>query len=236
MKFIDPTAVLSFAALSLVVLSASSFAQANRNSDYVPFTPPPPRATGNVNSVPSAVNTPNDPYPAALAQQQAQAVQQRYGTVESVSAINAERDATSGNGIAAGAILGGVFGRGVSTTGSTAGRNTATILGAIAGGLIGNQVEKNVRGQPRVTAYRINVLFDDGSLRTIEQPSAVAAGSRVLMDGGLLRVVQAPDTFQAPQARDPYQAPQARASRRTQPAPWTPAAPATPGRALGMEA
>jgi outer membrane lipoprotein SlyB len=171
-------------------LAPSAFAQNNR--DATPFTPPPPRATA-----PASTAT---PYPVELAEQPAQvaqaSAQQRYGTVESITALRAERDPTEGNGIAAGAILGGVFGRGVSSTGSTAGRNAATIVGAIAGGLIGNQVEKNVRGQPKVAAYRMNIRFDDGALRSVEQTSAIAVGSRVLMDRGVLRVVQAAETYQ----------------------------------------
>jgi hypothetical protein len=60
-----------------------------------------------------------------------------------------------------------------------------TIVGAAGGALAGNAVEKNV--QKRVS-YRITVRMDDGSFRTVSQPTApaVAVGDRVRIANGAL--------------------------------------------------
>jgi len=64
--------------------------------------------------------------------------------------------------------------------------NTApTVLGAAGGALAGNGVEKNVQ---RRASYRVTVRMDDGSFRTVAQPTAptVAAGDRVRIVNGAL--------------------------------------------------
>jgi hypothetical protein len=38
-------------------------------------------------------------------------------------------------------------------------------------------------------AYQMRIRMDDGTLRTVEQRGAVAAGSRVLLEGGAVRVM-----------------------------------------------
>ena len=38
-------------------------------------------------------------------------------------------------------------------------------------------------------AFQIRIRMDDGTLRTVEQRGAVAAGSRVLLEGGAVRVM-----------------------------------------------
>jgi hypothetical protein len=60
-----------------------------------------------------------------------------------------------------------------------------TILGAAGGVLAGNGVERNV--QKRVS-YRVTVRMDDGSFRTVSQPTAptVAVGDRVRIANGAL--------------------------------------------------
>jgi hypothetical protein len=40
-------------------------------------------------------------------------------------------------------------------------------------------------------AFQMRIRMDDGTLRTVEQRGAVAAGSRVLLEGGSLRVMPA---------------------------------------------
>jgi hypothetical protein len=65
------------------------------------------------------------------------------------------------------------------------GDTAPTIVGAAGGALAGNGVEKNV--QKRVS-YRITVRMDDGSFRTVSQPTApaVAVGDRVRIANGAL--------------------------------------------------
>lgn len=102
------------------------------------------------------------------------------GTVESVTAF--QREATpSGAGAVAGAVLGGLVGNQV---GGGDGKTVATILGLIGGGGAGNAVEKRMKHEP---AYRVTVRMEDGSVRTVEQSSAVAVGSRVTVEGNSIR-------------------------------------------------
>ena len=87
-----------------------------------------------------------------------------------------------GKGVVAGAVVGGLAGHGM---GGGSGRTAMTVLGAIGGGLAGNEVEKRARAE---TVYDVRVRMDDGSVRTIQQKTAPATGSRVTVEGNTLRV------------------------------------------------
>lgn len=189
---------MKFRKISVAVLcvfmtaGAANHALANGNNDYVPFNPPPPRSQQNQYPTNQAVQpVQSTPYYAPA--QVAQTIQGRMGTVEGASAVVDQQSNTTGSGAVVGAILGGLFGRGISS-GTTAGRNASTVVGAVAGGLIGNQVERNTRGDQRVTGYRLNVRFDDGTLRTIDHPVAFASGTRVVLERGSLRLAYSSDT------------------------------------------
>jgi outer membrane lipoprotein SlyB len=104
------------------------------------------------------------------------------GVVESVQAVQRKGEG-SGVGAVAGGVLGGALGNQVGRGG---GRTAMTVLGAIGGGLAGNEVEKRVKA---VTVYRVRVRTDGGELRTIEQSSAPAVGQRVRVDGHQLHVL-----------------------------------------------
>ena len=67
-----------------------------------------------------------------------------------------EQKDPSGLGIIAGGLIGGGLG---SLVGGGTGRTVATVVGALGGGYVGNQVEK---GQTQVS-YQIGVKYDDGS-------------------------------------------------------------------------
>jgi outer membrane lipoprotein SlyB len=82
----------------------------------------------------------------------------------------------------AGGVLGGVLGNQV---GGGNGRTAMTVLGAAGGAYAGNKVEQNIK---KVTVYQMRVRMNDGSTRTIEQPSAVAVGSRVVVEGNSMRL------------------------------------------------
>ena len=105
---------------------------------------------------------------------------ERQGKVNGVAVGNT----TIGIGTVAGGVLGGVLGNQV---GGGNGKTAMTVLGAAGGAYAGNTVEKNMK---KVTLYQMRVRMSDGSVRTIEQASPVAAGSSVLVEGKSLRLAR----------------------------------------------
>ena len=87
-------------------------------------------------------------------------------------------------GMAIGGVVGGVLGNQV---GHGNGRAAATVLGAAGGAYAGNAIEKS---RVRYTAYVMNIRMHDGSMRSVEQRSALAKGSRVLVEGNTARLAQ----------------------------------------------
>src|SRR5467141_3964522 len=63
----------------------------------------------------------------------------------------------SGAGAVGGAVVGGVIGHQV---GGGRGKDVATVLGALGGGLAGNQIEKNAK---KTKEYQIFVRYEDGT-------------------------------------------------------------------------
>lgn len=102
------------------------------------------------------------------------------GVVESVDAVQKKGEGT-GLGAVAGGVLGGVVGH---QMGGGKGRDAMTVLGAVGGGLAGNEVEKRQRA---TTSYRVKVRMEDGTTRTLEQAQSIAVGTRVSVDGQRLR-------------------------------------------------
>jgi outer membrane lipoprotein SlyB len=105
---------------------------------------------------------------------------QRQGKVNGVAVGNT----TIGIGTVAGGVLGGVLGNQV---GGGNGKTAMTVLGAAGGAYAGNTVEKNMK---KVTFYQMRVRMNNGSIRTIEQASPVAAGSSVVVEGNSLRLAR----------------------------------------------
>ncbi|HSV50570.1 MAG TPA: glycine zipper 2TM domain-containing protein [Burkholderiaceae bacterium] len=136
---------------------------------------------------------PPKPATRPLAQSGAQPVACSHcGTVESVTTIRREGSVNGvgntgiGVGAIGGAVVGGLLGHQV---GGGNGKKAATVLGAVGGGYAGHAIEKNANSY---TAYQMRVRMNDGSVRTIEQRSAVATGSQVTVEGNTLRVLPAP--------------------------------------------
>jgi outer membrane lipoprotein SlyB len=102
------------------------------------------------------------------------------GTVESVHAIE-EKGQGSGLGVVAGGVLGGIVGN---QFGGGHGKTAMTVIGAGAGALAGNEVEKRARA---TTTYDVRVRMEDGSVRSFRQSQALAVGTRVTVDGNTLR-------------------------------------------------
>jgi outer membrane lipoprotein SlyB len=104
------------------------------------------------------------------------------GVVESVQAVQRK-----GQGTGIGAVAGGVLGAAVANqVGHGNGRAAMTVLGAVGGGLAGNEVEKRARSE---TVFEVRIRFDDGSVRTLEETSAPKVGARVEVQGNKLKTV-----------------------------------------------
>jgi outer membrane lipoprotein SlyB len=103
------------------------------------------------------------------------------GRVESIRAIK-HTPKTSGVGIAAGAVLGGLLGNQI---GSGNGRLLGTVAGAAGGGYAGNEVEKRTH---TTTTYDVIVRMENGKVRTFPQSSSTRwqVGDHVrVVDGAL---------------------------------------------------
>lgn len=131
--------------------------------------------------------------PAQVTQAPRAAICASCGTVESVVAVQrqgqvngvAVGSTTLGLGTVAGGVVGGLLGNQV---GRGNGKTAMTVLGVAGGAVAGNAIEKNMK---KVTVYQMRVRMHDGSLRTIEQASAVPSGSRVIVTGNTLRLAPA---------------------------------------------
>jgi outer membrane lipoprotein SlyB len=104
------------------------------------------------------------------------------GVIESVTPVQ-QKGEGSGVGAVAGGVVGGALGN---QMGHGNGRAAMTILGAIGGGLAGNEIEKRARSE---TVYQVAVRMDDGSLRTITQRTAATAGQRVTVQGQTIKAL-----------------------------------------------
>jgi outer membrane lipoprotein SlyB len=98
------------------------------------------------------------------------------GVVESSQAVQQKGQGT-GLGAVAGGVLGGVVGH---QLGGGSGKQALTVLGAVGGGLAGNEIEKRQRA---TTAYQLKIRMADGSVRTVTQGKALPVGQRVHVDG-----------------------------------------------------
>lgn len=102
------------------------------------------------------------------------------GQVIRINSIG-QRSSSLGGGTVLGAIVGGALGNQV---GKGDGRKAATIAGALAGGAIGHQAEKDNRRSR--SYYRIVVRMDRGRTVSFEQPDdyRLRRGDRVYIDNG----------------------------------------------------
>jgi outer membrane lipoprotein SlyB len=97
------------------------------------------------------------------------------GVIEGVHAVRRQGRGT-GLGAVVGGVLGGVVGH---QMGGGSGKTALTLLGAVGGGVAGNEIEKRQRAE---TAYEMVVRMDDGSERRFTQASPVVPGTRVTVD------------------------------------------------------
>ncbi|QCP52437.1 glycine zipper 2TM domain-containing protein [Trinickia violacea] len=109
------------------------------------------------------------------------AVDPNAGEVVAVNAVQ-EPEPTTGLGAVGGAVAGGLLGNQV---GGGRGRVLATIAGAVGGGFAGNGIEHAVR---KSTTYQVQVRMQDGSYRnfTYSTQPQVQVGERVRVSGDSL--------------------------------------------------
>jgi outer membrane lipoprotein SlyB len=98
------------------------------------------------------------------------------GVVESSLAVQQKGQGT-GLGAVAGGVLGGVVGH---QLGGGSGKQALTVLGAVGGGLAGNEIEKRQRAS---TVYQLKIRMADGSVRALTQGKALPVGQHVHVDG-----------------------------------------------------
>jgi len=140
------------------------------------------------NNYPQAPVTQSGPYGAPV-QQQAGYVE--YGRVTNVALVSQGATANSPNNTAGtllGAVVGGALGNQV---GHGGGRAAATILGAVGGAAVGNRITQNNASRSYNTAgpvYRVWVQTDSGMQRTYDVSSTgdLRPGDRVRIENGVI--------------------------------------------------
>lgn len=123
-------------------------------------------------------------YPSGDVQAQPAVACTNCGVIEAVRAVQ-QKGQGSGVGAVAGGVLGGVVGN---QMGKGSGKTAMTVLGAIGGGLAGNEIEKQHKS---VTVYEVRVRMDDGSERTFTRNTEPAPGTRVQVDGNGFHAIDA---------------------------------------------
>ena len=183
-------------ALAAALVVNKSDAQPGGSSGFAATTQSAAKDAPPVVRAPPATALQRAPVRVAQAAPQAQppraAACATCGTVESAVAVQRQGkvngvdvgNTTIGIGTVAGGVLGGVLGNQV---GGGNGKTAMTVLGAAGGAYAGNAVEKNMK---KVTVYQMRVRMNNGSVRTIEQGSPVAAGSSVVVEGNSLRLAR----------------------------------------------
>ena len=104
----------------------------------------------------------------------------RIGTVESIQQVDRQKY-TPGAGAVTGALIGGGLG---SIAGQGWGKAAAVIVGAVGGGIVGNELQKN----QTELIWEIGIRYDDGGYGTITQAQSpgLRIGDRVrVTDTGL---------------------------------------------------
>ena len=171
---------VTVAALGAVFTATSSDAQSAGNQGYA--TPAVVAPAYQANGTPALIQ----PRQHNSARSHATAGCANCGVVESVVAVQRQGEPKHIGGTAitpgtiAGGVIGGIIGNQVGN-----GRTGATVLGAAGGAYVGNRIEKKI---VKYTAYQMHIRMSDGSMRTIEQRSALAAGSHVVVEGRAVRL------------------------------------------------
>jgi outer membrane lipoprotein SlyB len=104
----------------------------------------------------------------------------RQGVVDRIEVLR-KGDTNNIAGTVLGGIAGGLLGHQV---GGGSGQTAATILGSVGGAVAGNQVQKNARGSNET--FRVTVRYDNGATETIHQDdiNEMRVGDKVRIDHG----------------------------------------------------
>jgi outer membrane lipoprotein SlyB len=102
------------------------------------------------------------------------------GVVDRIEVIR-KGDNNNIAGTIIGGIAGGLIGHQI---GGGSGQTAATIIGGVGGAVAGNQVQQRTRGANET--FRVTVRFDNGATQTIRQDdiSDMRTGDKVRIDGG----------------------------------------------------
>lgn len=104
----------------------------------------------------------------------------RQGVVDRIEVIK-KGDNNNVAGTIIGGIAGGLLGHQI---GGGSGQTAATIVGGVGGAVAGSQVQQRTRGANE--AFRVTVRFQNGATETIRQDdiSDLRTGDRVRVEGG----------------------------------------------------
>ena len=102
------------------------------------------------------------------------------GVVDRIEVIK-KGDTNNVAGTILGGIAGGLLGHQV---GGGSGQTAATIVGSVGGAVAGNQVQQRTRGSNET--FRVTVRFENGAIQTIRQDdiSDMRTGDRVRVESG----------------------------------------------------
>jgi len=109
------------------------------------------------------------------------AVDVRLGTIEQIIPTTLQSPVHAG----VGAVMGGIVGAGLGNlVGRGTGRDVATVLGALGGGALGNELQDNVYAPP-LPAQQVIVRIDNGVIVGVTQPvnAALYPSMRVYVEG-----------------------------------------------------
>ncbi len=111
-----------------------------------------------------------------------------YGRITNVEVVRTQAPAGSN---AAGTIIGGIAGAVIGhQIGQGRGRDLATIAGGVGGAVAGNAIQRNANGGGAVTdVYRVSVQVDSGAYRAYDLSNSgdLRAGDRVRIENGQIQ-------------------------------------------------
>src|SRR6266849_6258669 len=140
-----------------------------------PAAHPKPKSVAPV-PIPQAAVPPPPPAPVVAA------ICRECAVIEEVREVE-KAGTASGAGAVGGAVVGGVLGH---QMGGGRGKDVATVLGVLGGGLAGNAIEKNAK---KTVEYQIVVRYEDGSkgLFTQAAPPTWRSGDKVKVINGVIQ-------------------------------------------------
>ncbi|MDB5989155.1 MAG: hypothetical protein JWQ10_558 [Herbaspirillum sp.] len=178
------SAAVAVILVSLIGVAAITGLLPGSRSANSPPAPPPPITSASTAPLSGAEKAAaerdaenlNNPPPPPLAE-----ICESCGRVENIREVK-HAAKTSGVGIAAGAVVGGLLGNQI---GSGNGRLLGTVAGAAGGGYAGNEIEKRTH---MTTTYEVIVRMENGRVREFPEASnAWRIGDPVRVVNGRLR-------------------------------------------------